>query len=82
MASIKQNRKQRTKTLSNTTHPVWQETLTVIINDPDKQSLTFQLMDDDPGAFDDVRLLVGLLKFCFLFYLEFASPKVLQIDKI
>ena len=56
VASIKANRRQRTRTLSNTTHPVWEETLTVIINDPDAQSLSFQLMDDDPGAFDDVRL--------------------------
>ena len=52
---------------------MWQETLTVIINDPDKQSLTFQLMDDDPGAFDDVRLLVVLLMVCSSFCLRPAK---------
>ena len=59
VAGIKQNRRQRTRTLSNTTHPVWEETLNIIVNDPDKQSLTFELMDDDPGAFDDVSSLLG-----------------------
>ena len=56
IVSIKENRKQRTKTLSNNNHPVWNETITTIINDPDTQSITFKLMDDDIGSFDTVSM--------------------------
>ena len=56
IVSIKENRKQRTRTLSNNNHPTWNETITTIVNDPDQQSITFKLMDDDVGSFDSVRL--------------------------
>ena len=56
VVSIMDNRKQRTRTLSNNQKPTWNETLTTIVNDPDEQSITFKLMDDDVGSFDSVRL--------------------------
>ena len=55
IVSIKENRKQRTKTIHNNNHPKWNETITTIVNDPDTQSITFTLMDDDVGSFDSVR---------------------------
>ena len=57
VVSIKENRKQRTRTLSNNNKPTWNETITTIVNDPDAQSITFKLMDDDVGSFDSVRSL-------------------------
>ena len=53
--SVRDNRTARTKTLQNTNKPVWNETFDLIVDDPQVQSVTFVVMDDDLGAFDDVR---------------------------
>lgn len=52
--SVRDNRISRTQTLSNNNKPVWNETFDLIVDDPDLQSLTLNVMDDDLGAFDDV----------------------------
>ncbi|KAK9787262.1 hypothetical protein WJX73_001203 [Symbiochloris irregularis] len=51
--SVRDNRISRTQTLSNTNKPVWNETFDLIVDDPNLQSLTLIVMDDDLGAFDD-----------------------------
>lgn len=52
--SVRDNRIVRTKTLQNNNKPQWNETFSLIVDDPDTQSITFVVMDDDFGAFDDV----------------------------
>lgn len=53
-ANIREARASRTKTLHNTNKPVWNETFSLIVDEPQVQSITFNVMDDDLGAFDDV----------------------------
>ena len=54
-ASVRDSRTSRTRTLMNNNKPVWEETFNLIVDDPNTQSVTFVVMDDDLGAFDDVR---------------------------
>ena len=54
-ANVRENRTARTRTLMNNNKPVWDETFNLIVDDPQTQSVTFIVMDDDLGAFDDVR---------------------------
>ena len=49
--TVRDGRVKRTETVSNSTHPEWYEELQFIVDDPDKQSVSVIIKDDD--AFND-----------------------------
>lgn len=55
--TVRDGRVKRTETVSNSTHPEWNEELQFIVDDPDKQSVSVIVKDDD--AFNDTVRLVG-----------------------
>ena len=56
--TVRDGRVKRTETVSNSTHPEWNEELQFIVDDPDTQSVSVIVKDDD--AFNDTVSLVGL----------------------
>lgn len=56
---VREDRYQRTKTLWNTKHPAFEEVFNLIVDDPDTQTLTFKLHDDDLGFNDPVSGATG-----------------------
>lgn len=55
--TVRDGRVKRTETVSNSTHPEWNEELQFIVDDPDTQSVSVIVKDDD--AFNDTVSLVG-----------------------
>lgn len=55
--TVRDGRVKRTETVSNNTHPEWNEELQFIVDDPDKQSVSVIVKDDD--AFNDTVSLVA-----------------------
>lgn len=55
--TVRDGRVKRTETVSNSTHPEWNEELQFIVDDPDKQSVSVIVKDDD--AFNDTVSRVG-----------------------
>ena len=49
--TVRDGRIKRTETVSNSTHPEWNEELQFIVDDPDNQSVSVLVKDDD--AFND-----------------------------
>ena len=49
--TVRDGRIKRTETVSNNTHPEWNEELQFIVDDPDTQSVSVIVKDDD--AFND-----------------------------
>ena len=56
--TVRDGRVKRTETVSNNTHPEWNEELQFIVDDPDAQSVSVIIKDDD--AFNDTVSHVGL----------------------
>lgn len=57
--TVRDGRVKRTETVSNSTHPEWNEELQFIVDDPDTQSVSVIVKDDD--AFNDTVSAFGLL---------------------
>ena len=55
--TVRDGRVKRTETVSNSTHPEWDEELQFIVDDPDTQSVSVIVKDDD--AFNDTVSLVN-----------------------
>ena len=53
---VREDRYQRTKTFWNNKHPQFEEVFNLIVDDPDTQTLTLKLHDDDLGFNDPVRI--------------------------
>ena len=56
--TVRDGRVKRTETVSNSTHPEWNEELQFIVDDPDTQSVSVIVKDDD--AFNDTVSAFGL----------------------
>ena len=57
--SVRDGRSQCTKTIWNNKDPVFNQVLSFIVNDPEHQSITAMVKDDDMQAFSKVRLNAG-----------------------
>lgn len=55
--TVRDGRVKRTETVSNSTHPEWNEELQFIVDDPDAQSVSVIIKDDD--AFNDTVSSLG-----------------------
>ncbi|KAL3130563.1 hypothetical protein ABBQ38_008369 [Trebouxia sp. C0009 RCD-2024] len=58
--TVRDGRVKRTETVSNSTHPEWNEELQFIVDDPDAQSVSVIIKDDD--AFNDTIVGVGAVQ--------------------
>ena len=57
--SVRDGRSQCTKTIWNNKDPVFNQVLSFIVNDPEHQSITAMVKDDDMQAFSKVCLRAG-----------------------
>ena len=57
--SVRDGRSQRTRTIKNNKDPVFNQVLRFIVDDPEHQSITAMVKDDDMHAFAKVRSHVG-----------------------
>ena len=55
--TVRAGRVKRTETRGNSTHPEWNEELQFIVDDPDKQTVSVIVKDDD--AFNDTVSSAG-----------------------
>lgn len=53
--SVRDGRSQRTKTIWNNKDPVFNQVLRFVVDDPEHQSITAMVKDDDMHAFSKVR---------------------------
>jgi hypothetical protein len=58
--SIREGRVVRTRTIDNNLNPTWDQTFSLLVDDPGSQSLTLVVKDDDLGFEDDVLGAVEL----------------------